>query len=225
MGRNDIYNMFSWLKRIVSNVPNVSNILVEATRVLNQMYGIEIDDDEEQEQEQQKEQDQEEQQVKEHKYQDKYLDRYLTAQSGCVPVNSFVIEMTPVGNVIMQYNKEKESFVYYSDHIIPYRYLETVSRKYVCIFNCKQLFIERHEEVVVKEEKEKEKEPRRFNVLNQTAQKHVPVKKEEKEVKMNRYSNSGRFSNFATLQPVAKHITDKKRLMTFSEFKTFIKKA
>lgn len=215
--------MFSWLKRIVSNVPNVSNILVEATRVLNQMYGIEIDDDEEQEQ-QQKEQDQEQQQVKEHKYEDKYLDRYLTAQSGCVPVNSFVIEMTPVGNVIMQYNKEKESFVYYSDHIIPYRYLETVSRKYVCIFNCKQLFIERHEEVVVKEE-EKEKEPRRFNVLNQTAQKQVPVKKEEKEVKMNRYSNSGRFSNFATLQPVAKHITDKKRLMTFSEFKTFIKKA
>ena len=214
--------MFSWLKRIVSNVPNVSNILVEATRVLNQMYGIEIDDDEEHEQ--QKEQDQEEQQVKEHKYEDKYLDRYLTAQSGCVPVNSFVIEMTPVGNVIMQYNKEKESFVYYSDHIIPYRYLETVSRKYVCIFNCKQLFIERHEEVV-KEEKEKEKEPRRFNVLNQTAQKQVPVKKEEKEVKMNRYSNSGRFSNFATLQPVAKHITDKKRLMTFSEFKTFIKKA
>lgn len=222
MGRNDIYNMFLWLKRIVPNV------LLEATRVLNQMYGIEIDDDEEQEQEQeqQKEQGQEEQQVKELKYEDKYLDRYLTAQSGCVPVNSFVIEMTPVGNVIMQYNKEKESFVYYSDHIIPYRYLETVSRKYVCIFNCKQLFIERHEEVVVKEEKEeKEKEPRRFNVLNQTAQKQVLVKKEEKEVKMNRYSNSGRFSNFATLQPVAKHITDKKRLMTFSEFKTFIKKA
>ena len=214
--------MFSWLKRIVPNV------LLEATRVLNQMYGIEIDDDgeQEQEQEQQKEQGQEEQQVKELKYEDKYLDRYLTAQSGCGPVNSFVIEMTPVGNVIMQYNKEKESFVYYSDHIIPYRYLETVSRKYVCIFNCKQLFIERHEEVVVKEEKEeKEKEPRRFNVLNQTSQKQVPVKKEEKEVKMNRYSNSGRFSNFATLQPVAKHITDKKRLMTFSEFKTFIKKA
>ena len=55
MGRNDIYNMFSWLKRIVSNVPNVSNILVEATRVLNQMYGIEIDDDEEQEQEHEQE--------------------------------------------------------------------------------------------------------------------------------------------------------------------------
>jgi hemolysin activation/secretion protein len=218
--------MFAWLKRFVPNV------LLEATHVLNQMYGIEIDDDEEQEeQEQQKEQEQEqkEQQVKEVKYEDKYLDRFLTAQSGCVPVNSFVIEMTPVGNVIMQYNKEKESFVYYSDHIIPYRYLETVSRKYVCIFNCKQLFIERHEELVKeekekeeKEKEEKEKEPRRFNVLNQS-QKQVPAKKEQREVKMNRYSNSGRFSNFATLQPVAKHITDKKRLMTFSEFKAFVK--
>jgi hypothetical protein len=39
------------------------------------------------------------------------------------------------------------------------------------------------------------------------------------EVKMNRYSNAGRFSNFNMLIPIAKHITDKKRLMRFSDFK------
>jgi hypothetical protein len=47
-------------------------------------------------------------------------------------------------------------------------------------------------------------------------------KKEQVEVKMNRYSNAGRFSNFNMLQPVAKHLTDKKQLMKFSEFKTSV---
>ena len=47
----------------------------------------------------------------------------------------FVMEMTPVGNVIMQYDGKKESFVYYSDNIVPFRFLETVSRKYMTTFN------------------------------------------------------------------------------------------
>lgn len=61
--------------------------------------------------------------------------------------NKFIIENTPLGNVNMCYNHEKESFEYYSDKTIPYRYLEPVARKYVCIFMCKDLYIDMEEEL------------------------------------------------------------------------------
>ncbi len=67
--------------------------------------------------------------------------------------NCYVMEKTPVGNVIMIYQKDKESFKYYSDCNIPYRYLEVVGRKYVKLFNCRPIFIDMEEELRLFEEK------------------------------------------------------------------------
>ena len=73
--------------------------------------------------------------------------------------NSYVMEKTPIGNVIMIYQKDKESFKYYSDCNIPYRYLEVVGRKYVKLLNCRPIFIDMEEELRLFEEKwEKEQE-------------------------------------------------------------------
>ena len=57
-------------------------------------------------------------------------------------VNNFIMEKTPSGNVIMYYNNKRGSFEFYSDNTIPYRYLETVSRKYVKTFNCRYLYVD-----------------------------------------------------------------------------------
>jgi hypothetical protein len=73
--------------------------------------------------------------------------------------NCYVIEKTPNGNVIMIYQKDKESFKYYSDYNIPYRYLEVVGRKYIKLFNCRPIFIDMEEELRLFEEKwDKEQE-------------------------------------------------------------------
>jgi len=73
--------------------------------------------------------------------------------------DSFVMEKTPCGNVLMVYNNKRGSFEFYSDNTIPYRYLETVGRKYVKMFNCRPLYIDMEEELKICEEKyEKEKE-------------------------------------------------------------------
>ncbi len=61
--------------------------------------------------------------------------------------NSFVIEKTPQGNVLMVYNNNKGSFIYYSDCTIPYRYLEVVARKYIKLFGCRPLFVDMEEEL------------------------------------------------------------------------------
>ena len=78
-------------------------------------------------------------------------------------INCYIIEKTPNGNVIMIYQKDKESFKYYSDYNIPYRYLEVVGRKYVKLFNCRPIFIDMEEELRLFEEKwEKEQEMKRL---------------------------------------------------------------
>lgn len=62
-------------------------------------------------------------------------------------INNFVIDSTPLGNVIMLYNNKKEVFEYYSDNTIPYRFLETVARKYVITYFCRPLYIDMDEEL------------------------------------------------------------------------------
>ena len=73
-------------------------------------------------------------------------------------MNSFVLDNTPLGNVIMTYNNNKEVFEYYSDNSIPYRFLESVARKYVITYFCRPLYIDMEEELKESEKKRSEKE-------------------------------------------------------------------
>ena len=68
--------------------------------------------------------------------------------------NSYVMEKTPVGNVIMMYQCAKDSFTYYSDSNVPYRYLEVVARKYVKMFDCRPLYVDMEEELRLVEEEQ-----------------------------------------------------------------------
>lgn len=202
-------------KRVLTEM---NHFLETSTKLLNNMYGVDNDNLEPQIQGQEQGIKGQEENKKVVPYESKYLERYNKLSSNGVSPNknNFVIENTPVGNVVMKYDVDKESFFYYADHIMPFRHLETVSMKYVCMFDCKQIYVERHEEIIPIQANQPKTTK---DILNQ-ARNPTPVKKEKFEVKMNRYSNGGRFSNFNFLQPVAKHITDKKQLMKFSDFKT-----
>ena len=71
-------------------------------------------------------------------------------------INNYILETTPIGNVYMRYNNNKKSFEYFSNSTIPYRYLETISRKYVMTYWCKPLFIDLAEELKKAKEKHEE---------------------------------------------------------------------
>jgi len=96
------------------------------------------------------EKEQSEQQRKEQPYENKYYDRF--EQLECEDLeedtvkgmkNNALYETTPKGKVIMYYDFEKESFVYYCDtKDIPYLYLETVARKYALTYNCKKIVVD-----------------------------------------------------------------------------------
>ena len=98
--------------------------------------------------------------------------------------NCFVMEKTPLGNVLMYFNSTRCTFSYYSDSVIPYRYLEVVARKYVKTFHCKPIFIDMDEELKKAEEKwelektMKEKEEKKLEELKSQKQKITEQKKQ-----------------------------------------------
>ena len=98
------------------------------------------------------------------KYEDKYLDVYKKTDSVFCSdekieglKNMILMENTPLGNVIMYYDKSRETFIYYSDSNIPYRYLEVISRKYVVMNNCKQIHVDMEQEIKEAQEKLEQK--------------------------------------------------------------------
>ena len=66
----------------------------------------------------------------------------------------------------MCYNLAKDSFEYYSDNTLPYRFLEPIGRKYVLTFQCKNIFVDMDEELKAAEkradEKQKEEEAKKL---------------------------------------------------------------
>jgi hypothetical protein len=103
--------------------------------------------------------------------------------------NSFIMEKTPLGNVLMLYNNKRGSFEYYSDNTIPYRYLEPVSRKYVKMFGCRPIYFDMEEELKnyekkleEKEREKEEKEEKRLLEEEEKKQKNVVIVEPKKNV-------------------------------------------
>lgn len=78
---------------------------------------------------------------------------FITNERLNMLINNVIMENTPLGNVIMMYDNNRETFNFYSDNMIPYRFLETVARKYVITFNCRPLYIDMEEELKIYEQK------------------------------------------------------------------------
>ena len=93
-----------------------------------------------------------------------------------------LIEKTPLGNVIMYYDNKKESFCFFSDFIIPYRYLEVVGRKYVLTFQCKNLYVDM--EMEMKEAEKKWQDHKKW----EEEQKRKPPTKKDVFVKFKQYN-------------------------------------
>ena len=78
--------------------------------------------------------------------------------------------------MLLFYNYEKLAFEYYSDLTIPYRYLETVSRKYVLTYSYRPLYVDMEEELKEYERKLEEKEKTKSEVVVNNAKKQVFAK-------------------------------------------------
>lgn len=115
------------------------------------------------------------------KYEDKYLELYRKTESTLCSdekieglKNTILMENTPLGNVIMYYDKSRETFIYYSDSNIPYRYLEVISRKYVTMNDCKQIHVDMEQEIKDAQEKLEQKKQEEEEKKKQLEQQQNP---------------------------------------------------
>lgn len=129
----------------------------------------------------------------------------------------YVMEYTPLGNVLMIYDKERETFKYYSDNTIPYRYLEVVGRKYAKQFGCKRIFVDMEEELKMAEEKwEKERiekadrEEKERMLKEEAIKNHKPIE-EKKNVfaKFKSYNKEAGTGHVNTAPPPKNSIPNK----------------
>ena len=87
----------------------------------------------------------------------KYLEEYKVTERELLDEkiikslkNLTITEETPLGIVKMYYSHEDESFIYWSEKQVPYKVLESVSRKYVIDNNCKCIHYDMDEEIASK---------------------------------------------------------------------------
>ena len=132
--------------------------------------------------------------------------------------NCFVMEYTPLGNILMIYDIERESFKFYSDNTIPYRYLEVAARKYVKQFGCRPIFVDMEEELKLAEEKwdkerkekdEKEEEEKRKKEESIKNQKPIEEKKNV-FAKFKSYNKESGTGHVNTAAPPKNSIPNKK---------------
>jgi len=131
----------------------------------------------------------------------------------------FVMEKTPLGNVLMTYNISKGSFQFYSDNTIPYRYLETVSRKFVKLFDCRPIYYDMEEELKnyetklevqdVKEKEEIELKLMKENVLNEKNEKKEDKQKKNVFAKFKSYNKESGTGHVNTGAPPKNSIPSK----------------
>ena len=169
--------------------------------------------------------------VKAERYEYKYIEKFDKVKEKndgnlCVSEpnfkNNFVMDNTPYGNVIMNYDKENELFMYYCDkRDIPYKYLETVARKYVINNKCLSLYVDIRDElrnkkmdvdVVALKDGEKEdgvKNEKMKNVFatfkKKTGKNSVSSKNDKKnkvvfKEQLNKYKFGGRFGEFSIME-------------------------
>jgi hypothetical protein len=102
-----------------------------------------------------------------------------------------VTETTPRGDVLMYYSSKLGSFVYHSrTKEIPYKYLETVARKYVIEYNCKKLYVD------IRKEYEKG-----LNKYNEIKEKEEQATRDAKDGKVDDTKENNKkqvFANFKT---------------------------
>ena len=178
-------------------------------------------------------------------YSDKYKDR-LNPFSKCVrkfddvPVASTwkhlttcqLLEYTPLGNVLMYYDSEKDAFVYFSDRVLPYNYIDTVARRYVITYNCTLLYFDVNNKdscmvldtvvtnPLVDGEIQKNNKNSTDGVFVKFKSYNAPKTTVVKNVqhRINRYTYGGKLANFVFL----KNPPPKKKF-SYSEFKSKMK--
>jgi len=101
-----------------------------------------------------------------------------------------VEEVTPEGHVYMTYDESSNTFFYWSDRSIAYKYLDVVARKYVIVYDCKEVYVNLFKEIIQSALKKKEEEKEGLYVKFKT---NVPKQYRPSKERVNQYKYLGKW--------------------------------
>lgn len=149
--------------------------------------------------------------------------------------NLVLMETTPNGNVVMTYEYDKDvpdrsKFIYYTnDKSIPYKYLDTVARKYVYVYKCPEIYVYIKNELTkelnrISEEKKQEEDKQEIQKKKDSVfasfknYKNPTIKKQHILVTKNKYKYQGTIDDYnKSLLP--KEERKEVKPISFSQFK------
>ena len=70
----------------------------------------------------------------------KFLPKRTAKEQDNINENTYMLEITPSGTVIMKYDKSSEAFIYWSNRNITFKFLDVVARRFVNSFCCWELY-------------------------------------------------------------------------------------
>ena len=107
------------------------------------------EEDEEKEDEEQESEQQEDEEKEDEQQESEDTEPYEENEDLVSLKDNFIEENTPRGIIYMAYDNSIESYIYYSKtKDIPYKYLETVARKYVIDNKCLNIYVDYKEEYI-----------------------------------------------------------------------------
>ena len=74
--------------------------------------------------------------------------------------NKYIIYNTSYGDIILYYSFDNSSFNYYakSSNLIPFNYIDVVSRIYVCEYDCKKIYIDNYDNTLKDEDEDEDED-------------------------------------------------------------------
>jgi len=145
-------------------------------------------------------------------YEEKYplKDEYDREHKPDINENSFVMESTPDGMVIMSYDDTMKHFKYWTDRNISYKYLNVVARKYCKFYNCWGYY--RYNDYCSSEDDTEESSVSEDDEL---FLKRVSKKKKKQFNTMNRFCYKGSIKDFNIIKRIPKRLP---KNINFSDF-------
>jgi len=127
---------------------------------------------------------------KETPFEDKYPLKDISG--GVVRVQNIIIEDSPDGNIAMRYNKDTEAFEYWCDNDVKYIYLETIARKYVNMFGCTEIYIDRkkHLDEKIKKLTEEIEDNKNKKLELEETTKNEQIIDDDVFIKLKKYNNT-----------------------------------
>lgn len=149
-------------------------------------------------------------------YNEKYDIKYIELDDiikNDVNKNNYILENTDYGIIIMCYDIENKSFLYFCDKVVPNTILETVSKKYVIQFKCKYIY---H----LLDDSDSDEDNNKINDLPDVYgkfKKTKNVKRIKIKSNINKYKHLGKLTAFAfTKNEIKKQ--NKKNIVSYKEF-------